>query len=287
MKRHSSPAKLLLFGEHAAVYGYPAIGIPLPQKLSVALTEIPNNTPPLLLQFPQLVQFFPELSTSAPLYADIDSEIPIGSGFGSSGALCVSLVRALLDRFSREDLSLQRVWSIAHALEHTFHGTPSGIDTGLSTFESPCIFTKADDGGLPEVRFLEEPMPPIVYGFVRRNSTTATLVARLKRQQKIDNTVKNTLEELGEIATQALSCPSSSTEMGKWADLAHEKLQILGLSTPELDECIAYGRSCGATGGKLSGAGGGGAYVLFAPTYEKAKSIAEQLQARFGFGICC
>lgn len=267
----SAKGKLLLFGEHAAVYGYPAIGIPLASTLSLSLTETPNNAPSLGEQFPQIAVLFPELNKRSKLYLEIQSEIPIGCGFGSSGALCVALARAL-----RKDAPPEEIWAIAHELEKTFHGNPSGIDTGLSCLERPCIFTKTDTKTLPSVRFIEEPLPPIVFGFVPRKTTTAELVNGLRQRYR---EAQKRIEELGEIAEEAKMHLGSAEKMGALANAAHERLQSLSLSTPELDALLTRGRACGATGGKLSGAGGGGAYILFAKNREEARSIAWQLGA--------
>ena len=74
--------------------------------------------------------------------------------------------------------------------------------------------------------------------------------------------------------------PDGMVEIGRMADRAQQLLRSAGLSTPELDDLLSYGRAAGALGGKLSGAGGGGAFYLIYESGEKAKVGARLLGER-------
>ena len=128
--------KLLLFGEHAAVYRYPAVGIQLEQSLMVTADtakrwSFPQLIPsayhqPLVDALAEVLGYEPQ-----PMRLTLSGELPVGVGFGSSAAFCSALLQAVEpDRFSQADRMV--LWHAAHRLEHLFHGTPSGIDTGLS-----------------------------------------------------------------------------------------------------------------------------------------------------------
>ncbi len=140
--------KLILFGEHAAVYGYPAVGLGIPMPLSVELDEGGS----VGLTFPEMTAEESDVLAAAidrairiePAIADlagslrVRSGIPPARGFGSSGALCAATARALVSAISRSAAKIdneERVWRLAHAMEGAFHGTPSGIDTGLALIE--------------------------------------------------------------------------------------------------------------------------------------------------------
>ncbi len=61
---------------------------------------------------------------------------------------------------------------------------------------------------------------------------------------------------------------------------AMRELRGVGLSTPGLDSLLAAGKRAGALGGKLSGAGGGGAFFLVADSARAAGEIAQAVQGQ-------
>lgn len=290
-------AKLILFGEHAAVYGHPAIGLALPQILSITLSPAnkmqwttlnlePKHTDKLNTLLQYLPNVFPEMSSKPPIEIGIEAESPIGVGLGSSGALCVALTRSLFSylslerKYETEKDKLFAVWKYAHELEKVFHHTPSGIDTALSTFGQLCYF-KGQENNLPKYHPMIEKKIPIVIGALPRNSDTGSLVTNLRNKKDKNSTVKNQVNELGKIATEAIEVitmqHTNVVEIGRLANTAQQHLAALGLSTFALDEMIKVGLSLGATGGKLSGAGGGGAYYLVAQSEAHAKKMTEGL----------
>lgn len=91
---------------------------------------------------------------------DIESEIPLGAGLGSSAALCVAcaeLLQLLRNDGGHErafggrgdESELQTVWRKAHHMERHFHGRSSGVDTGIIANTTPVIFWHT-----PEARHL-------------------------------------------------------------------------------------------------------------------------------------
>ena len=133
---------MLLFGEHAAVYGHPALGVSLPWTLELKIIPVADAghagsrraTEPL----PALPEQVAAMLAVPHLHAvvEIRSQIPIGLGFGSSAALCVAAERALTSA-AVPPPSAATAWRGAHERERVFHGTPSGADTGLAT-QSRC-----------------------------------------------------------------------------------------------------------------------------------------------------
>jgi len=280
-------AKLLLFGEHASVYGFPAVGMELPWKMQVFLSQAKTESIytvsteekhkkkliPLLQKIPQL---FPETAQLSPFSIRIVSESPIGIGFGSSGALCVALSRSLYAFLNRMP-NPKTIWEAAHEFEKVFHHTPSGVDTGLSLFGGVCAF-KGIENELPTIRSLTTQPLHLVVGALPRIVETKTLIAELRKKKK---KALPLLRELGNIAAHCvtvLSMQGSPQDLGDLATEAQSHLKALSLSTPSLETLLNFGKSKGSLGGKLSGAGGGGAYYLFANSAGHATHLASELR---------
>lgn len=293
--RGAGHAKLLLFGEHAAVYGHPAVGLSLAQDTRAELDLDGSGTwrvlpgvdagpaedsvlRRLLARFEQLL---PELRPGGSVR--ICSDIPRGLGFGSSAALCVALASALA-------LEQEAVWRLAHEAERLFHGTPSGIDTGLALLDGLLLFHPAPPG-LPRVRRLPGIGLDLVVGAAPRSAESGRLIRSLRdRVESGDRDDGNRLAALGSLAARAAElleragggpAPAGTLEeLGALAGRAQERLAGLGLSSPELEELLRLGLAAGALGGKLSGAGGGGAFFLLFEGRGRAEEAAERLRAR-------
>lgn len=325
----SGGSKLLLFGEHAVVHGYKALGAGLPGRLKVRWTP---GTGSLILSCPEpyqaavtsafrrIASFFGFNGCSGLL--EIDSNIPVSAGMGSSGAICVALARALAssllsgatgrDQPSAQDE--QHIWAAAHEGEQVFHGSPSGVDTGLALWQRTCLFTP-QPGALPSVSFLPAIGLTLVYGTVPREASCAAKVSAIgKAMSAGDVSTASALAELGRLATQAAillsrgkngirpdsssperpvssprtvgrpsrrfhdsSCRETDTAeaLGQLAGSAMDMLRQLGLSTPGMDTILTAGLMAGATGGKLSGGGAGGAFWLACPEERQASRIRE------------
>lgn len=147
--RVSVPGKILLMGEHAVVYGYPGIFSAMDKRLSVSVTlddeneqdhtkrdqiNIKTTEPDLCVrQAIRVVQDHIRMASLPSLSITIDSEIPSGYHLGTSAAVAVGTVAALL-------FALRHIWNpelvnrLAYEVEKEQHGTPSGIDNTAVTF---------------------------------------------------------------------------------------------------------------------------------------------------------
>jgi mevalonate kinase len=277
--------KLLLFGEHAAVHGHPAIGLSLPMQLRVDIVltgskkwqiigiPIPDENAVIQL-LSGLEKIIPGFDRSLKGTVRISSTIPIGVGFGSSAALCGALARAMSALWKKrnphsmfDSLQTRDVWAWAHEAEKIFHGTPSGIDTGLSLHRGLYGFLP-QSLGLPEIVHLNTGPLYLVAGAVPRKDGAKKLIAGIGRAvSRGDRDVLGKLSDLGHLAGRAMNLLSnersnSFDELGRLALNGQDILASLGLSTPEIDVLLSLGLKHGAAGGKLSGAGGGGAFFL-------------------------
>jgi mevalonate kinase len=158
----SAAGKIILLGEHAVVYGKPAIAVPL--SVLRANAQITSSTPNSGLkitavdlnnqefvvdaysaqsQEPLVVAtrlFLNELNCSPPdAHIILHSDIPLASGMGSGAAITTALFRALTDLVGKP-LPDVRMNDLVYEIEKIYHGTPSGIDNTVIVFEQPIYF---------------------------------------------------------------------------------------------------------------------------------------------------
>lgn len=282
-------AKLLLFGEHAAVYGHPAVGCALPWSLTIAHEPGPWDTTAFGdhgATVSNLLTRLGELATEAgwprpsPGRLTLDTDIPLASGFGSSGALCAALTNLFWP-----DRTLEERDAMAWRAEGLFHGTPSGIDTALALREG---WWHLDTSSRPpRATRLPEPNLTLVVGALVRESDTKTLVAGLAKR-RTEPSVSAALDRLGALSAQA----SQALSEGRLDLLpalvveARAGLCSLGLESPDLTAVLDEGeRSEGCRGGKLSGAGGGGAFYLVFEDAHSARACLPRLEAAVPPGL--
>ncbi len=298
--------KLLLFGEHAAVHGHPAVGISLPERTTVEITGggreewgldgVPPADRKMALRILTTIEkLLPGAAAAGRGVVSIRSTVPRGLGFGSSAALCAAFARALAGRAAGANASRpapspaaadgatpERIWALAHEAERLFHGTPSGIDTGLSILGGLRAFSPHPPG-LPYHESLSGMPLFLGVGALPRAGNCGALVAALGERMKAgDALARDSIAALGRIAAEAREelrhpGPSGPSRLGRLAGKAMDRLRALGLSTSGLDLVIEEGERAGALGGKLSGAGSGGAFFLFMADAETAEQVVKAL----------
>ena len=277
MTTASAPGKAILLGEHAAVYGRPALAVPVQAVQAHAevsslesdrvhveapdigtdtyLDQMPDKRP--LAKAIRLAML--EVDITGGIQVRITSDIPRGSGLGSSAAVAVAIIRAMCAHAGHE-IAADRVAQIAFEVEQLHHGNPSGIDNTVIAFEFPVLFTKG-----------EEPRPLGVTGrfqFVIADtgepSPTKQLVTMLRGRWTGDNEFVDAIfDSIGELAEQA-SASIGRGEIGNLGPLMNHcqtLLETLGVSGPSLERLNLAAREAGAIGAKLSGAGGGGIMI--------------------------
>ena len=294
--RASAPGKLILLGEHAVVYGQPALAAAIPRRVHLAVRDLRGEgRAPLriVMEGPdapaELVHAVDELARMLGLEPRLEirvqSEIPLGSGLGSSAALGVALARALSQLAGRA-CPPDEAARLAMVIERRFHGTPSGVDPAIAAREGMILFRRArpaPDAAAEELRIIS-PLQPlhIVVGLTGLTRGTRSAVLPLKARRDARPSLYDPLiAALGDLAHGG----ARAVERGDLADLgvrfdaAHGLLAALGVSCPELDALCATMRRAGALGAKLTGAGGGGAAIALAADREQANAICAAVKS--------
>ena len=289
-ERSSACGKVILLGEHSAVYGRPAIALPIPLAVEAVARRGGDGVHVLVPRWGLEQQVKPGLNqgvngavntmlqsldlSGVSMTIELMPHLPRGMGLGGSAALAVAVIRALSHEFGL-DLDDASVNRLAFESEKTAHGTPSGIDNTVATYGRPLVFRK---DGNPDFHDLSLPQPvPLVLGLTGRESLTARTVARVRAAREDDpsriDAIFDQMAELAEAAVEALGT-ARFEELGKLMNLCQGYLNALQVSSPELEELIHIARGNGALGAKLTGGGGGGSMIALCPGEQERVAAA-------------
>jgi mevalonate kinase len=292
----SAPAKLILCGEHAVVYGRPAIAVPLGDVRAGATVEPRPPGTGLRFRAPDLGEGWeaadnPEnplsalahttvaaLALPADLQITLRSDIPIASGMGSGAAIGTALVRALAAYAGRE-LPPAEVAARVYESERGFHGTPSGIDNTVVAYERAIWYLRGEPPTIEPLK-IAAPLTLVIGDTGVRSATRLPVGAVRERYQADPATYEALFSAVGDLATRARAYLAAGEliALGPLLDENQALLEQIGVSSAELGRLVVAARGAGALGAKLSGAGWGGV-MLALVAKETAERVAAALKA--------
>ena len=289
IQQTSAPAKVILFGEHAVVYGVPAIAVPVSslrayatvepsenrftiitndlKQDNIALTvDLNNDKNPLTKMVTLIFEHF-NISTKPSVNITLNSDIPIASGLGSGAAISTALGRAITISL-QQSISDDTLNQLVYEVEKLHHGTPSGIDNTVIVHEMPISFQRFPfmTGNYTslgkQVQYLQVKSPiHIVVGDTGQTALTHESVGDVRKLKEANPSGVNIiLHKIDDIVKQVLHCLTIDDKvlLGRLMTENHEQLQKLTVSSPKLDELVTVALEAGALGAKLSGSGRGG-----------------------------
>lgn len=284
--------KIILIGEHSAVYGKPAIAIPctavtatttvIPTDKNITIQcdlynglidEVPSLLNGIKLVINETLSFL-NVENSA-LHITIESNIPLERGMGSSAAISISIIKALFHYFNATPTP-HDLFRLSELSEKIVHGNPSGLDASTIISQEAVWFQK----GCPVKPFSFEVGAFLIIADTGITGQTKTAVEKVAQLQKNDtNTHQKLMTELENLTkqTQLALQNKSVTKLGTIFNQAHVILQQLGVSHQVVDTLVSVALRNGALGAKLTGGGLGGCLFALADTFEKASDIATTL----------
>jgi mevalonate kinase len=311
----SAPGKVYLFGEHAVVYGEPAVPCAIERRARVTVSERDDDRLRVAADDLSIDGFTVEYSGStddgpnvdvpdaiveaamgyvdeavsqardaadapeAGFDVEIDSEIPLGAGLGSSAAVVV----AGIDAATRElgvELDTREVADRAYRVEHEVQdGQASRADTFCSAMGG-AVRVEGDD-----CTTLDAPDLPFVVGYDGTSHDTGELVAGVRDLRDEFGFAADTVSAIGDLvrAGERALADGDTETLGRLMDINHGLLSALGVSARTLDNMVWAARDGGARGAKLTGAGGGGSIVALDPGdgAETALELTPECEASF------
>ena len=295
----SAPGKVILFGEHAVVYNRPAIAIPVTQvRTKVNILPMPGevsgkiiihaNAIGLTASLDELAENHPiavaihsvmdslKINSIPSCQMIITSTIPVAAGLGSGAAVTVAICRAL-SAFIGNPLPNETINQIAYQVEKIHHGTPSGIDNTVITYEKPLFFHQ---GASLELMSVAEPFC-LVIADTGEKSSTKEMVGGVRFRWSMDPEYYNNIfDDIHRIVLDARQFIENGPvkKLGALMNANHHFLRAMRVSTEKLEKLIEAAIENGALGAKLSGSGGGGNMIALVEN-ESAEAVAEALQA--------
>jgi mevalonate kinase len=315
MSSASAPGKIILFGEHAVVYGRPALAVPVLQVHADVTTDLSTDSiadsrirtdfsggdwrsrifieapdiglfstlDVLLLEQPPhplaavIINLFQFLGVRPPpLRIRVTSTIPVASGLGSGAAVSVALIRALSSVVHRP-LSDEDVNALAYEIEKLHHGTPSGIDNTVITYAQPVYFVK----GQPIETFHVGAPFTLVIADTGVSAPTKESVGDVRKLWEADKPRwERVFDRVADIARQARTAIETGniSALGPLMDANHALLQTLTVSSVELDRLVLTAKNAGAEAAKLSGGGRGGNMIALVQP-QRAEAVATALRS--------
>jgi mevalonate kinase len=286
MIQATAPAKIILLGEHAVVYGQPAVAIPVSglratataepnapgRGLQIVLSDTEIILPievqaekthhPLALIANQILSLLN--APTLDLTITVKSEIPIASGLGS-GAAISAVVGRVLSSALHHPLNDTELNDLVYQVEKLHHGTPSGIDNTVIVYERPVYFVKGHNIDFFSVKGR--------FNFLIADTGVSALTRiAVGDVNKLYNDRPEYYQHIFEIVGGLVTKARTALENGNQAELGslmnqnHIYLSELTVSSPELDRLVDAAQKAGASGAKLSGGGRGGNMIALVST---------------------
>jgi len=278
----SAPGKVILFGEHFVVYGIKSILCSINKRVTVIVEKTderkisinskigklvlePNKT---ISEINSPLKPFYYLANKAiknqneGLKIQIESEIPLGAGLGSSSACCVAGAAAIFKLFG--EISKEEILELAIEAEKTIYENTSGADCTVSTYGGLMEYDKKN--GFRKID--DEPNFQLVIANSNIEHSTKSMVSKVKKFEKQN---KNKFKELSDLESKLvedvlkLIKENKIKKIGEKINLNQKILEEIGISNEQLENMIKIGQAS-SYGAKITGSGGGG--CIFALTNE-------------------
>lgn len=289
----SAPGKFVILGEHAVVYGKPAIALAINRRFYLRVRkddEFKINNEIVDIRASPHLRYIVSKNDMLPVSIHMDSKIPTGSGLGSSAALSVAF-SAAMRALNNRSLDHSEIAKEAFEAEYFSQGRGSPMDTSVSTHGRGIVLNipSQDDGILWNISKNEHdwrisdidvPAMTFVVGYTGIRAATGPLVERVRKYKDGNRFAAEIVDEIGDITLDGMNAIRSNDKVGLGELMIkdHKLLSILGVSSNELNKLVKVSLPH-SYGAKLTGSGGGGSMVALTDEPDK---VCDAIRSRGG-----
>jgi len=285
----SAHGKVIWFGEHAVVYHYDAIALPIiPLKVTLKIspslkTELHSDfyTGPLeetsfLKGFFMLHEALKKQLPIQEVKVELSSDLPVGAGLGASAAIASAWVMAAYD-LTDQPLDVKTHFDLIQISEQFFHEKPSGVDAMMTLSYDPIRYKK-DQTPVP-INVDLDGFLAVVYSNQKGLTVDAIQTIQSLMKQK---SYQKMMSELGQNTELALSLIAKNDihGLGKLMAKSHELLKAFNVSHESLDFLVSHAHQFDALGAKLSGSGLGGVMIALFESLQNAESFIASVKEK-------
>lgn len=283
--------KVILLGEHAVVYGVPALAMGIDRGARATATPLRTGPSRLRVRGWEIEVDENEVSTDlgrafgallravradasgpANLRVEAEADLPPGGGLGCSAAIGVAVARAVAP-----DANLERITAYVTAWERIFHGNPSGVDAAVSARGGCFVFERKDGASHIEPVCIKGGLTLCIGNTGIASSTKAMVDSVARLRDRRPQVVAKAFDGIRALVKNARIAVEDGDRfgLGRLMDLNQMILAGLFVSTPEIEAMCESARAASALGAKLTGGGGGGSVVALVNGLAGAERVLE------------
>lgn len=303
--------KTILFGEHFVVHGVPGIASAIDSATEAKVKKAKNGInindertgakgyaeKKKLQQIESIDRMLTALNLD-PERVSMDiwvgGNLPGFSGLGASAASSVAIARAISEEYDL-DLNDEKINDVAYEAEKAYAGNPSGIDNTAATFGGLIWFKKNLGAGTNEIEQLSirNPVEIVIANSGVVANTKAMVEGVGERKKQDPNKYNELFSEAKDLVYDGRKALENFDlkKVGLLMNENHTLLQMIEVSSKELDYLVELARKNGSFGAKMTGGGGGGCILALTPGNDLQEKVAsaikkegfEVLKTRIGF----
>ncbi|OGE72576.1 mevalonate kinase [Candidatus Daviesbacteria bacterium RIFCSPLOWO2_12_FULL_38_10] len=286
MIKVSAPAKVHLLGEWSVVWGKPALLTTVDLRITVTIADTSKESEPTFEVrkiIEPIIKKELKIKKIPPYSLKIESDIPMGAHLGSSAAVSVASIAALLS-FLKVKWDLDLINKLAYEAEKIFHGNPSGADNSTIVYGG-LVWYRKENADLKIIQKLPFSIPAkLSKNFILINTgtpkeTTRQMIEKISSKYTVSSIkYKKLFDHQEQLVKELLTAikDSNEKELIRIIRAGERNLESIGVCSPEVSKIIRQIENAGGAA-KICGAGAtqGPTGVLLC--YHKNTSVIEKI----------